>query len=72
MLKITIDVTAERERLNKEILRIEIEINKAKAKLDNPDFVQRAPEKVVDQEKKRLVGFNETMTKLLEQLKRLD
>lgn len=72
MLKITIDVAAERVRLNKEILRIEIEINKAKVKLDNPDFVQRAPEKVVDQEKKRLAGFNETMTKLLEQLKRLD
>lgn len=72
MLKIEIDVKAERERLNKEILRVEAEISKARAKLDNPDFIQRAPEKVVQQEKGRLVTFSTTLKKLDEQLRKLD
>lgn len=72
MLKISIDVSAERERLNKEIHRLEMEIDKAKAKLDNPDFVKRAPEKVVAQEKERFAGFNAMLSKLVEQLQRLD
>ncbi|MXS79768.1 valyl-tRNA synthetase [Nitrosomonas eutropha] len=72
MLKIEIDVKAERERLNKEILRVEAEISKARVKLDNPDFIQRAPEKVVQQEKGRLVTFSTTLKKLDEQLRKLD
>ncbi len=71
MLKIKIDVTTERARLQKEILRLEGEINKATTKLDNPDFVQRAPEKVVTQEKERLAGFKSMLTKLIEQLQKL-
>lgn len=72
MLKIEIDVSAERERLQKEILRLEAEISKATAKLDNPEFVQRAPEKVVTQEKERLTGFKAMLSKLVEQLQRLN
>lgn len=72
MLKIEIDVSAERERLKKEIIRLEAEISKATAKLDNPDFVQRAPEKVVMLEKERLTGFKAMLSKLVEQLQRLN
>ncbi|SDY58183.1 valine--tRNA ligase [Nitrosomonas sp. Nm33] len=72
MLKIEIDVSAERARLQKEILRLEGEICKATTKLDNPDFVQRAPEKVVTQEKERLAGFKAMLTKLVEQLQKLN
>lgn len=71
MLKIEIDVSSERERLHKEMLRLEAEISKAKVKLDNPDFVQRAPEKVVVQEKERLASFNAMLSKLVEQLQKL-
>ena len=71
MLKIEIDVAAERERLSKEINRLEGEINKAQAKLDNADFIQRAPEKVVAQEKERVEEFSAKKQKLTEQLGRL-
>ncbi|SFI51628.1 valine--tRNA ligase [Nitrosomonas sp. Nm34] len=71
MLKIKIDASAERARLQKEILRLEGEINKATTKLHNPAFVQRAPEKVVTQEKERLASFKAMLTKLAEQLQKL-
>jgi valyl-tRNA synthetase len=71
MLKIEVNVAEERERLKKEMLRLETEITKARAKLDNPDFVQRAPEKVVRQEKDRLTAFSATLEKLDEQMRKL-
>jgi valyl-tRNA synthetase len=71
MLKIEVDVAAERKRLTKEISRVEGEINKASGKLNNPNFLERAPGKVVEQEKDRLTGFNSTLDKLKEQLHKL-
>ena len=71
MLKIEVDVVAERERMAKEITRVEAEIVKAKTKLDNSSFVERAPLKVVEQEKDRLAGFDATLEKLKEQLRKL-
>lgn len=71
MLKIEVDVVAERERLSKEITRIKAEISKAQAKLSNANFVERAPANVVDQEKGRLSTFNSKLNKLNEQLQKL-
>ena len=71
MLHIEIDVAAETERLQKEIVRITGEIAKCEGKLGNASFVDRAPAAVVGQEKQRLADFAALRDKLQEQLGRL-
>jgi valyl-tRNA synthetase len=71
MLKVEIDVASERERLDKEIARLNAEIAKAQGKLSTPTFIERAPAAVVEQEKKRLQDFNATLTQLQAQRAKL-
>ncbi len=64
MPHIEVDPAAERERIAKEVKRLEGEIAKARAKLANAAFVERAPAPVVQQERERLHAFQATLEKL--------
>jgi valyl-tRNA synthetase len=66
-----IDSTAEIQRLEKEIAKLTKEIARAKAKLTNPAFVDKAPHAVVAQEHKRLDDFTAQQVKLHKQLQSL-
>jgi valyl-tRNA synthetase len=48
-----IDFARERARLEKELQKAESEIARVDAKLANPDFVARAPEDVIDEQKEK-------------------
>jgi valyl-tRNA synthetase len=71
VLKVEIDVAAERERLSKEVDRLTQEVSKCSAKLGNESFVAKAPAAVVEQERKRLAEYETTIAKLQAQLLRL-
>jgi valyl-tRNA synthetase len=60
-LEVQIDLEAERARVAKEVARLEGEIVKAQGKLGNESFVARAPAAVVEQEKKRLLDFEQQL-----------
>ena len=71
MLKVEINVKAERERLSKEAARLAGEVKKCQSKLGNERFVSKAPASVVDTEKKRLAEFTALLAKVEEQLSKL-
>jgi valyl-tRNA synthetase len=71
MLKVEVDVKAERERLRKEKARLEAEVAKAEANLANPRFVERAPTEVVEQAKQRLEKFRSMLNEVRAQLAKL-
>ncbi len=71
MLEVKVDAAAEIERVGKEIARLEGEVAKCRGKLANASFVERAPAKVVAQERERLAGFEATLAKLKPQLEKL-
>ena len=71
MLKVEIDVAAERARLTKEIERLEAQVKQCEAKLGNERFVARAPAEVVATEKERLANFASLLEKQREQLAKL-
>jgi valyl-tRNA synthetase len=67
-----IDIEAEHARLSKERDRIAADMAKIDAKLANGDFVKRAPEEVVEEQRERKEAAQARLTKLGEALTRLN
>jgi len=66
-----VDIEAERPRLQKAIDEIESGLAKVLAKLDNPNFAERAPAEVVETERKRLAELSAELEKQQTQLAEL-
>ena len=64
LIIVAADKGAERERLDKEIARLEAELRTVGTKLSNASFVERAPAAVVDEHRKRKVDFTEQLSQL--------
>jgi valyl-tRNA synthetase len=67
-----IDVAAERARLSKEIAGRAADADRTRRKLDNPDFVARAPEDVVEENREKLAEAEAARAKLEGALARLE
>ena len=63
------DYDAELERLQKEQKRLEGEVKRVKGMLSNPNFVNKAPEKKVNEEREKQVKYEEMLAKVVERLK---
>jgi valyl-tRNA synthetase len=63
-LIVAVDVAAERERLGKELKRLDAEVAKAQGKLAHEGFVARAPAEVIAQERARVAEFSAAAEKL--------
>jgi valyl-tRNA synthetase len=70
-VKGVIDPAAERARLAKELAKADADIARVDAKLGNPNFVSRAPEDVVEEEKEKRDEAQARKAKVAEALERL-
>ncbi|HBU49012.1 MAG TPA: valine--tRNA ligase [Myxococcales bacterium] len=67
----TVDLEAERQRLSSELKKMKSEADRCRQKLSNENFVNRAPPAVVDQERRRLEGYENRQDELSSALARL-
>ncbi|MCA3631050.1 MAG: valine--tRNA ligase [Methylobacterium sp.] len=66
-----IDIAAEKKRLTSEREKLVKDMDGTKRKLDNPDFVARAPEEVIEENRERLAEAENRIARIDEALKRL-
>lgn len=66
-----IDLDAERGRLTKELAKLDQDIVAVERKLGNPDFMARAPEEIVEENRERKAAAEARKLKIAEALERL-
>ena len=71
LLIVDVDLSAERERLGKEIAKVEADLQLVESKLNNKSFVGRAPRDVVDLNRQRQKNYAEQLAKLKQARERL-
>jgi len=67
-----IDFEKEKERLAKEKEKLESEIKRAEGKLKNKSFVEKAPEKIVNEEKEKLEKYKDMYQKVLDRINQIN
>jgi len=66
-----IDKDAELARLEKEIQKIKKDLPRIEGKLNNPGFVEKAPQAVINKEKEKLTALQSSLQNLQEQHKKI-
>jgi valyl-tRNA synthetase len=66
-----IDLKSEITRLRKEIEKLETEVKKINEKLSNPNFISRAPEDIVAEQRQRRSQAEQTRDRLISAIERL-
>lgn len=66
-----VDISVEVERLSKELDTVKKEIARAEKMLSNQGFVQKAPEQLIENEKKKLADYKDKAVKLQEKIEEL-
>ena len=66
-----VDLNKERERLTKEKERLEGELKRSRGMLSNPNFVNKAPEAKVNEEKEKLAKYEQMMAEVENRLSQL-
>ena len=64
-----VDMEEERKRLEEEKTRLEAEVARCEKMLSNPGFVNKAPEKKIQEEKDKLEKYKDMLAKVEERLK---
>jgi valyl-tRNA synthetase len=66
LLIVDVDLSAERDRLDKEIVKVEADFRMVESKLSNKSFVDRAPRDVVELNRQRQKNYIDQLKKLKE------
>ncbi|MCG5535444.1 valine--tRNA ligase [Ectothiorhodospira mobilis] len=66
-----IDKDAEITRLEKEVAKVQKNLDQCRGRLDNPSFVERAPAQVVDKERARVAELTASLRELEGQLEKI-
>lgn len=66
-----VDITSELERLNKELKTTNSELSRAEGKLKNTGFTDKAPQKLIDEEKEKVTKYKELSKKLEQSIQEL-
>ena len=67
-----VEIEAEKQRLTDEVKRLEAEVQRAEKMLANPGFVNKAPEKKVQEEKEKLAKYQTMLVATKERLEKLN
>jgi valyl-tRNA synthetase len=60
------------KRIKDQIKRVNLDIEKSKKKISNPDFTSKAPEEIIQKEKDKLDQADKILKVLNEQLARME